>query len=437
MSEQSPSSENGFAVAEHQSRRAFADELHNRPSPVLEPPAHITHFAFIEGAGGAEQRRHIDALCQQYGALAVPSDALHHSADLGEFRFRWEQHTEFSTLTFFRYGAFETPFDEPASQLVPRQWLASFPGKALVAVQMALVGFSEPPSRKSLLTWFEGHRLFGGFAANGKVRLWNSLRIHDDGYARVLAHAADLDAERCGRMVQRVLEIETYRNMALLGLPLARQLAPELRDMEETLVGLPTQMAERRDRDEQRGQLKHLSQLAATTERMVADSAFRFGATRAYADLVSARLRELDMTRSDDVQLLREFIARRFEPAVQTCASVQDRLLGLSERINRAADLLSTRVDLDVEEQNQALLRSMNKRAQLQVRLQETVEGLSVVALTYYAIGLFNYLVQGTNVSIGPLSADLLVAIAVPVTLIWVWLTIKWFKRKMIKERGS
>ena len=41
------------------------------------------------------------------------------------------------------------------------------------------------------------------------------------------------------------------------------------------------------------------------------------------------------------------------------------------------------------------LLGAMNRRQQLQLRLQATVEGLSVAAITYYIVGLVGYAAKG------------------------------------------
>ena len=78
---------------------------------------------------------------------------------------------------------------------------------------------------------------------------------------------------------------------------------------------------------------------------------------------------------------------------MRTVASAEDRLRAMIERTRRAADLLRTRVDVERSAQNQALLERMDRRADLQLRLQHTVEGLSVVAISYYAVGLIGYAV--------------------------------------------
>ena len=61
----------------------------------------------------------------------------------------------------------------------------------------------------------------------------------------------------------------------------------------------------------------------------------------------------------------------------------------LSIRIERATSLLRTRVDITTQASTAELLRSMDANAARQLKLQHLVEGLSVVAVSYYAFSLF------------------------------------------------
>ena len=92
-----------------------------------------------------------------------------------------------------------------------------------------------------------------------------------------------------------------------------------------------------------------------------------------------------------------DFLARRMAPAMRTCAMLEERQAKLSEKLSRAANLLRTRVDVEIERQNRDLLSAMNDRARMQLRLQETVEGLSVAAISYYVVGLAAYVFKGAK----------------------------------------
>jgi len=93
----------------------------------------------------------------------------------------------------------------------------------------------------------------------------------------------------------------------------------------------------------------------------------------------------------------------------------------ISHRADRATQLLSTRVDITREKQSRALLESMDRRARLQLRLQETVEGLSIAAITYYIVGLIAYASKGAKAAgFLPWSDTLVTAGSIPVILIIV-----------------
>jgi uncharacterized membrane-anchored protein len=238
-------------------------------------------------------------------------------------------------------------------------------------------------------------------------------------------------------MLQRMFEIEAYRMLALLALPIARRQSPRIVEIEGALAtltdGIAQAQAQGSERASERGSaraadrqqqdealLHELTRLAAEVESGLAASQFRFGACRAYFELVTRRIAELRETRLPGMQTYDEFMARRFTPAVDTCATVSQRLHDLSERVAQASSLLSTRVDITRERQNQALLASMDQRAKLQLRLQQTVEGLSVAAICYYAAGLVGYVAKALKAGGLPINPDLAVGISIPVVAVAV-----------------
>jgi uncharacterized membrane-anchored protein len=177
--------------------------------------------------------------------------------------------------------------------------------------------------------------------------------------------------------------------------------------------------------------LHELTRLAAEVESGLSASQFRFGASRAYAELVRTRITELRERRLPGLQTIGEFMARRFEPAVATCVTVSSRLHDLSERVAQASSLLSTRVDIARERQNQSLLSSMDRRAKLQLRLQQTVEGLSVAAIVYYAAGLVSYVTKAIRAGGVPIDADLVTGLAVPVVAVAAITAVRRARRKV------
>ena len=157
-------------------------------------------------------------------------------------------------------------------------------------------------------------------------------------------------------------------------------------------------------------------------ENKVARAAFRFGAAAAYEAIVHQRIEVLREVRFDGRQTFGEFMMRRYDPAMRTVKASQARLAAMADRAMRAGELLRTRVDVERSAQNQSLLESMNMRADMQLRLQKTVEGLSVVAISYYAVSLMSYavypLAEAMDISRGSMTA----ALILPVMLLVWWL---------------
>jgi uncharacterized membrane-anchored protein len=283
---------------------------------------------------------------------------------------------------------------------------------AVHALVLPLGGDEAPDIAQLSAQAFAGNTVVGAAIGGGAGFALTDFRIHEDGCARIVMYDAGFTPRQAGRMLQRLFEIEAYRMMALLALPIARRQSPRIVAIEKSLAALTDGIARDQGHDEQL--LQELTRLAAEVESGLAASQFRFGACRAYDELVRTRIAELREQRLTGLQTIEEFMARRFRPAVATCATVSQRLHSLSERVAQASSLLSTRVDIARERQNQALLASMNRRAKLQLRLQQTVEGLSVAAIVYYVVGLVGYVGKAVKSAGGKLEPDLLVGLAIP-----------------------
>ena len=98
----------------------------------------------------------------------------------------------------------------------------------------------------------------------------------------------------------------------------------------------------------------------------------------------------------------------------------------------RTQKIGGARVDVELERQNRDLLKSMNERTRLQLRLQTTVEGLSVAAVSYYVVGLFGYLVKGLHDEGVPVDISLATALFVPVAVLAIWFVVRRIRRRNI-----
>ncbi len=423
---------------DHNDRIALAHEVHARPPEPLETPSRATYVAvLIDPAERAQEAAHLAELCGLFSVSAPAPGATHFSANLGRLRLKWERHGEFSGYTFFTAGHSPTPFSEPPALRLPPGWLAALPGRTLVAAHAKLIAADGTDADPHFgARHFGGHIVVGSEVGDGAGTAYTDFRIHADGFSRFVLVNRSLTPRQSGRMLQRLFEIEAYRMMALLALPIARRQGPTLTAIEAALASLTKDIAAEGGDDEVL--LHALTRLAADVESGLASSQFRFGACRAYFELVTTRIGELRERRLAGIQTIEEFMARRFTPAVQTCATVSQRLHDLSERVAQASALLSTRVDIARERQNGALLASMDRRAKLQLRLQQTVEGLSVAAIVYYVGGLVSYLAKALKAGGVKVEPDLIVGAAIPLVAIAVLLAVRRAHQRIHEaERGA
>lgn len=401
----------------HPQRFKLSNEVHARPSVPVETPSKLSYIALTtDGPYQDEDRAVVERLTSQYGATPPGPGVKHYSIDLGEFTLIWERHTEFVRYTFVKPGNDE-PGAPPALASVPQAWLESLPGELIAGAHVTITDMPAATARlDSIRHHFNSDVLIGAaFAENAAIGA-TDFRIHADGMGRYLIMNATMPPWQAGRLVQRLLEIETYRIMALLALPVAQKLTAELATWEEELSHVTTEMNAAADVDEPE-LLERLTNLQAAIERFSSESQFRFGAGAAYYALVQRRIEELRENRLPEMQTFNEFIERRLAPAMATCTSAERRLNSLSARVDRATQLLSTRVNLSLEQQNQGVLASMNRRVALQIRLQQTVEGLSAAAITYYVVGIIGYLAKGIEEAGAPINAYLVTGLSVPFVL--------------------
>ncbi|MGE5518164.1 MAG: DUF3422 family protein [Bacteroidota bacterium] len=419
-----------FIFREHAARRTLAGEVHARPSEQLSAPVRASHMAVMHGGlSAADERAYLSELLVVHGAEPPGEHAAHITRDLGGLRLKWERHSEFSTFTFLRFDAFSDPFAGSALDLLPADWLEKLPGEVIAALHVAV----DHTARNSddLAALFDGNMLVGAAVLGGAGEVWTDFRLHADGFGRALVVDRGLSRGQTGRLLQRLVEIETYRMMALLAFPVARHAFFEVSRMDRGLADIVTELADPAVVQNDRELLDRLTALAAEAERLDADTSFRLSAARAYYHIVNRRIAELREDRFAGVQTVGEFMDRRLAPAMRTCETAAERQQLLGRRAARAGDLLRTRVDIALEEKNRDLLRSMNRRAKLQLRLQETVEGLSVVAISYYLLGLVLYAAKGLKGAGLHVDPDVAALVALPVILGAVALGVRRLRRAL------
>ena len=420
--------------ADHPLRAELSEEVHARPPHPLSPPMQASYIVLQTPPDRREANwAAVADLAASFGVGAPDVSANYFTADLGEVRVIWECHSEFTRYTFIRPDPdLAEALDDPPVGRMPRKWLVSLPGEVLFAAHVLMIQDEKTASQTDELTakmFGDGELVGASIAAGGAVAM-TDFRTYKDGFNRFLIRNRSMTERQAGRHVRALLEMDTYRMMALLGLPVARELGRLLTGREKELAGITREMVETGASDEN-ALLDRLTRLASDIERRHSEHYYRFSASAAYYGIVQARIGELREERIEGLQTFAEFTERRLAPAMNTVQAVSQRLESMSKHLSRATQLLSTRVALTQEQQSRKLLEAMARRAKLQLRLQQTVEGLSVAAITYYVVGLINYAAKGSETLGSPMDSALLTAISIPVVALALTFGVRRIRRML------
>ena len=442
-------------IKDHPLRYPLTNELHARPAPLVPVPGNVAFVALKRVTDAAarvrgDDRAHLCALLDRHGAAHPAPEATHHGTTLGRHGLKWENHTEFTSYTLFAPGLPSRAFDPQSFEALPEDWLAGAPGVRISSILLHLDHLpvdaegadDEKAIDRQLEAWFESESLATAWVLDGVAIVASDFRIDPAGHVRVAVFVRPgTGPRRVGRIVQRLCEIETYKTMSMLGLTRARQVSQEMGELDRQLSALIGVMAQGRPAvagpaPAAQQALEGLMAVAAELERLEVSSSFRFGATRAYEALVHSRIQVLRERRYRGRQSFGEFMQRRYDPAMRTVKAAEARLATLSERAQRAGRLLSTQVEVARSAQNQALLQSMDRRADMQLRLQHTVEGLSVVAISYYAVGLAANLALPLAEPAG-LGRGAVMALLTPLVIALVWVTLRRIRQRLMKGEAK
>jgi uncharacterized membrane-anchored protein len=413
------------AFTPHALRGRVLAEVHARPFAAVEGAKRLLHFAFTtDPPAAAKARAALEAFCLDRAYPLPAPEAKQHRIELPPAVLLWEHHGEFMTYSWEFYQ--ETPSPNPesirllafrpsADELSGFMRLLPQPGPLLVAADLHLL--PEGPCNNEWRALFEPSRLAASEVLDGAAIVATDFHPDTFGFVRLLVLDRRLTPGEAGALLRRLLEIETYRTLALLGLPEAEAAGPVIRSIETELPLLVQRMREGEGLEASRELLAHLTGLDAEVEASAARTLYRFGATRAYHELVTLRLDALAEIALPDVPTLKAFLTRRLTPAIRTCTSTAERQENLSLKLSRAAQLLRTRVEIELESQNKDLLSKMNERTRLQLKLQQAVEGFSIAAITYYIVSILHLIFEGLHREIEGLDPIVATALAVPFVL--------------------
>lgn len=418
-------------MREHELRRQVVGEMHLRRWPSVPVPGLILQW--VTEVDADERADEIAVLDRHSNLTGEDAHPRHREGTLPKgVRFAWERHSEGSSVTLFIAASDIDAFRAPREQADldgPLAWVQSLPGKIIRATAIQLVEReADAEALVPSLTFSPSETV--SCRLQGTARMWSDFKLGADGFGRLLVAVGETDRRDFTRLLQRLQELGNYRNKALLGLPEAQAVWPRLDAAEERLAALSRRVTNSHETDD--ALLQELSDLSLELMAVAASINYRMSATKAYATLVEERLEQLRIAPIDGFASLEDFTERRFLPAMRTCNAVVDRERQLALRASQLSSLLRARIETRIENQNADLLRSMEESSSRQLRLQQLVEGFSVVAITYYLLSLVGYLLKGAKYRLPGIDPEIAVAVLVVPTLLVTWLVLRVVKKRVL-----
>jgi uncharacterized membrane-anchored protein len=422
-----------FLPIDDSQRVVLHNEIHTRPSATFKLPSLIVYVAVLNASvSTSDECAHLQLLP---GHRDLDIEALKGNflqLQCAGYKVIWERHTEFTRYTVVQalpaHAGWGSELPELSSHVATgHAWLQSIPGKTIAAIHLAILneGMDDEDAFFKAKRWLGEGTVIGskmGRTSDQKSHshLMTNLRIGADGFERMLVLAPPGTSEnRSGRIAQRLLELETYRIMSLLSLPVAKKMGAKLAQTEIQLVEITRRLEKKIDSDEVL--LNDLAGLATEVESITAENSYRFSAARAYEAIVKERISEMREQPLSGIQTVGEFMQRRLAPAMATVNATSERLAALAERLARASALLRTRVDIAAEAHNQELLEKLTRGQALQLRLQSTVEGLSIAAISYYVVSLILYFGKAMKAAGLNIHPEILAGFSTPIVLFISW----------------
>ena len=409
---------------DHFLRDQIVAEVHARPFQKLGAPLALSHKAILyEGASSEDVNRQVRQLVLKWGLPLPENEAGFFFTRNSDFALRYEPHSEFYSLTLYALDTLTVP-----------SWRSeeseALPGAYLCGVEVICQPCPDTDREALLEQHFNDHQVSGSSVMGTAGTVFTDFRERPDSrMSRVLVLQQPKMIEyRCGRLLQRICEIETYRHMALLSLPMSSELMPEVTRLDQALAETVASIAEAR---REPAELVHeLMQQAARVEELSARSANRLAASEAYFALLYSRIEELREERLEGIQTFEQFMDRRLDPARRTCRTTGERIERLSKRIARSTDLIRSQVDLSIESQNKDLLEGLNRRAKRQIRMQAKLESFTVIVVTYYAFDLIDRTLRNI---LGDTELERQLSLGLSLLVPLLALGLFWYLRRLLK----
>ena len=424
-----------------QERIRLSNEWHARPNIIMAPPFRCTHIVNLRDGETEEHAwQEITRFCTQQGQSGPAAGSRYHLTQIGSCLLKWESHTEATSHTIVIPGTSQPPFGETAIDLLDADKQEQLLSDLFVGVHVEVLqdpGDSDPGGYELARSVLGSQTIYGGAMSGGLAPVWSAFRLDARGFVRIVIIDRGINERRLARLLQRLLDMESYRMLAMRTLPTARAVMATLQELEPRLHRVMRELAENSDDAARETALHQITEIAAKVEQIAASHSSRFGGARAYASIVERRIEEVREEIIGGQQRYTNFLMRALAPAMRTCDAAEKRVGELAERVSRSANLLSTMVNIEQSHQSHGILTSLAKSSKLQVRLQQAVEGFSIFAISYYAVGLIKYALTSAQVAGLPVNSDLLAGLSAPLIFALVYLSIRFVRRRLLARNAG
>lgn len=401
---------------EHAYRKLIDAETHARPVPPMTAPLRIRRLAFMSADGGADLRAVHAQMAGLAGAVEEgPGWARQLEFERDGHHVTWELHSEFATFTWTAAADDWVPHPKGIGLEYHANLLLVF------ATRIDLIP-TEAVS-PAALEGFNPLSLCYSTIFDDTAEVATDFHLDRDGFTRFEVAARQMSPLRQGVLVRRLMEIETYRTMALIGLPLAREMGGQVSEYERRLAQIMQTIGRGETLADHQQTLAALHKLSSEVGQTVEETSFRFAATQAYGEVLAERLHRLRERAIGEFTTIDRFLNNRAQPALATCRAMEKRLLALTEKVQRSIELLDARISLSIQSQNQTVLDTISRTSASQFRLQQTVEGLSIIAISYYALGVLGYVFEALH-DVLPYPKGTLLGLSAPLVVVLVFLAI-------------
>lgn len=435
-------------------RREIIEELHKDFHSLtkgrLSCPAHIHHVSYLiddEEHSTVGIENEIKCLV---GGMKIDPDTIIKGDSYGAgcrtldngdiYILRWEIHSEYYNYQFWYLPADREKclsFGELETEIPTLP--VCFLGTKVTALDIIITddpAYSKPERIQELL----GDTIYANRVMGTDIRIMTNYRPDKRNRERYLVTTGNeaVLMDRIEQVVENIGQTENYYHLLLLPLP-------DYFTKLNTVGIIEKRVAERTERitatmetaagEDMEVWLKdltsELSQIHNLNERL----RHRFSATFHYDKLYNRALDDWHAEPLEHYEPLRNVLNRKTEMITDDYHRLIQRVDASEKSIADLISVLRTRIDLILQRQNLEMLEGMHATAKHQVKLQETVEGLSIIVISYYLTGLAGYVFKAMEKAWG-LNSSLATGIFVPIAILFsLFMTWK-FKKAMEREKN-